>query len=52
MKSGEPSDKAEMMEASKEGKAELRVIRGQGRLEYRLIEEEKREGRNETKVEI
>ena len=43
---------AEMMEASKEGKAELRVIRGQGRLEYRLIEEERREGRNEIKVEI
>ena len=44
--------KAEMMEASKEGKAELRVIRGQERLEYRLIEEGKREGKNEIKVEI
>jgi hypothetical protein len=27
---------AEMMEASKEGKAELGVIGGQGRLEYRF----------------
>lgn len=41
---------AEMMESSKEGKAELRVIRGKGRLEYRLIKEGRRKGRNEIKV--
>jgi hypothetical protein len=41
-----------MMEASKEDKAELRVIRGQGRLKYPSIEEERREGRNDIKLEI
>jgi hypothetical protein len=51
-KSGELSDKRGEEEGEKEGRVEVQLIPGQGRLENRMIEKKKRVGRKKVKVEM